>query len=393
MTPFISSLFVLLLVLSDQTALSQSSEPSEPMCYDWGESSESAVRVLEGQVGFLSCPLFSHPSVYNYNSTQSTGHNLFWYRVLEGHDLEQPITNSARLSKDRERLWLQPAEADDTGQYICMLRNKSSCSKIAMQLTVLRREDVVRGNSCEPAVAVAATQEVIPFQDGKILNCTDAQHAAKMADSPPTVSWVFLGKHDCTQFPLKSTDRQVKGMSLEVHFMYEFYQGLYFCTVHYKRKGRALNFTRVINVTAVNPTSLPKEPNILQPTKDQVFTVKQDQEARLVCTALFPHLLDSPREIRWTVDGKTVDQLNNPRFLISNRLLQDDYGDRTEESVLIIQDFQREDLNREYNCSVRNDRGNETIRAQLKLEGEPFSVSSYPSLYQSPVGGSCYRGR
>lgn len=61
-----------------------------------------------------------------------------------------------------------------------------------------------------------------------------------------------LISQDCTQFPLKSTDRQVKGMSLEVHFMYEFYQGLYFCTVHYKRKGRALNFTRVINVTAVS---------------------------------------------------------------------------------------------------------------------------------------------
>lgn len=29
---------------------------------------------------------------------------------------------SSRLSKDRERLWLQPANADDTGQYICMLR-------------------------------------------------------------------------------------------------------------------------------------------------------------------------------------------------------------------------------------------------------------------------------
>lgn len=62
------------------------------MCYDWGESSEAAVSVLEGEAGWLSCPLFSHPSVYNYSSTQSAGHNLFWYRLPEGHDLEQPIT-------------------------------------------------------------------------------------------------------------------------------------------------------------------------------------------------------------------------------------------------------------------------------------------------------------
>lgn len=38
--------------------------------------------------------------------------------------------------------------------------------------------------------------------------------------------------------------------------------------------------------------------------------------------------------------------------------------------MLVIQDFQSEDLNREYNCSVRNDQGNATRRAQLQEEGE-----------------------
>ncbi|XP_072315381.1 interleukin-1 receptor accessory protein-like [Eucyclogobius newberryi] len=373
-TSFIPSALVLWLVLGSQTAVSESSDPAEPMCYDWGESSEAAVHVLVDESGFLSCPLFSHPSVYNYSSTQSAGHNLFWYRALQGHDIEQPITNSARISKDRDRLWLQPANANDTGQYICMLRNKTTCSKIAMRLTVLRPEDVARGNSCAPAVAVPVTQEVIPFQNGKILDCPDAEGAAKMADGTPTVSWVHLGRNgkNCVQFPVKSPEREVKGLSLQVHIMTEFYQGLYFCSVHYQRRGQALSFTRAINVTAVNPTKH-KEPTILQPTKDYVFNFKQDEEARLVCTALFPYLI-SPWEIWWTVDGKTVEQLNDPRFSKTASKLKEDYGDRTEQSVLIIQDFQREDLNREFNCSVRNDGGNKTVRAQLKLE------ASLPSL-------------
>ncbi|KAJ4922134.1 hypothetical protein JOQ06_012493 [Pogonophryne albipinna] len=67
------------------------------MCFDWGESSDQGVSVLEGEVGWLSCPLFSHPSVYNYSSTQSTGHNLLWYRLPEGHDLEQPLVYRQHL--------------------------------------------------------------------------------------------------------------------------------------------------------------------------------------------------------------------------------------------------------------------------------------------------------
>ncbi|XP_055022752.1 interleukin-1 receptor accessory protein isoform X2 [Boleophthalmus pectinirostris] len=366
MTSSIPPLLVLLLVLGSQTALSQSSEPSEPMCYDWGESSEAAVHVLVGQSGFLSCPLFSHPSVYNYSSTQSTGHNLFWYRVLEGHDLEQPITNSARLSKDRERLWLQPANANDTGQYICMIRNKTSCSKIAMRLTVLRPEDVAHRNSCAPAVAVAATHKEIPFQNGEVLDCPDAQEAAKMADSTPTVTWVHLGLRSkkCLQFPIRAPERQVKGLSLQVHIMMEFFQGLYFCSVQYQRKGRALTFTRVINVTAVMGS---KEPTILQPTKDYVFNVKQGEEASLVCTALFPYL-NSPWEMWWSIDGKTVEQLNDPRFTKTASQLKLDYGDRTEQSILVIDDFQPEDLNHEFNCSVKNALGHRTRRALIKLE-------------------------
>lgn len=374
MTPFSSSLLFLLLTFT-QTAVSQPSDPPEPMCDDWGESSEAAVRVLAGQSGFLFCPLFSHPSVYKYSTTQSTGHNLFWYRVLEGHDLEQAFTNSARLSKDKERLWLQPANVNDTGQYICMLRNKTSCSKIAMRLTVLRPEDVTHGNSCAPAVAMAASREKIPLQEGKALDCPDAQEAAKMADSTPTVTWVFptRGVKDCDRLPALPFGLQVKGMSLHVHIMIEFFQGLHFCTVHYQRKGRALNFTRVINVTAVSPSMLPKEPQILQPTKDYVFNVKQGEEARLVCSGTFPHL-ESPRKIWWSVDGKTVEQLKDPKFSESHRVLSEVSEDRIEERVLVIQDIQPDDLKLEFNCSVRNDRGNETRRAQLQLE------TSLPSL-------------
>ncbi|XP_026183150.1 interleukin-1 receptor accessory protein-like isoform X2 [Mastacembelus armatus] len=279
------------------------------------------------------------------------------------------LTCSLRLSKDRERLWLQPAHATDSGQYICMLRNKSSCSKIAMRLKVLQHDEVIQGPSCPPLATVAPAQVVIPQQEGKILNCPNLQDATKMADSKPTVTWYHVKKDGltCDRYPFWSPNRQQKEASLQVYVMMDSYQGLYYCTVRYLRRGQVLNFTRSINVTVVYPSSVPKEPSILNPTWDQVFTVKRDTKVRLVCRGLFPYL-NSSWEIWWTVDGKTLDKLTDHRFSKVNRQVKYDYGDRIEESVLLIQDFQAEDLSREYNCSVRNDRGFETRRAQLKEE-------------------------
>ncbi|XP_039675577.1 interleukin-1 receptor accessory protein-like [Perca fluviatilis] len=369
MASLIRTLLFLTLVVGGTTAAVGLASQSEPRCLDWGESSERAVSVLEGEAGWLSCPLFSHPSVYNYTSMQSAGHNLVWYRLPEGHELEQPITYSARFSKDRERLWLQPATAADTGLYICMLRNNSSCSKIGMRLKVLRPDEVVRGVHCEPLVAVAPTQEVIPLQEGKMLHCPDLQEAGRMVGENTTVTWYHVQRSNsrCTKAPFWHNEREQKGLSLEFHNMIVPYQGLYFCTVHLQRKGRTLNFTRSINVSAVYPSSLPKIPSILNPSAHQVFTVKQDTEVRLVCTALFP-FLESFWEIWWTVDGKTLEKLADNRFTNINRQVKYDFGDRTEESVLVIKDFQPEDVYREFNCSVKNKKGFETRRAQLQEE-------------------------
>lgn len=59
------------------------------------------------------------------------------------------------------------------------------------------------------------------------------------------------------------------------------------------------------------------------------------------------------------------------------RNLKNVYGDRTEESVLVIQDFQTEDLQREFNCSVKNLRGMDTRRAELQQEGVSISRSTH----------------
>lgn len=183
-----STVFLCLSALVGGASFTLSSDQPEPMCHDWGEAGQGAELVLEGESGWLSCPLFSHPMVYNYSSAHRAGLNLFWYRVPVGQDLEQPIRYSQRLSKDRERLWLQPATAEDTGQYICMLRNRTSCTKISVTLEVVSPKP----QGCEPPVATAPRQVAAPLQEDTTLVCPDLEDVAKMADSHPSVTWYHV---------------------------------------------------------------------------------------------------------------------------------------------------------------------------------------------------------
>ncbi|RVE65335.1 hypothetical protein OJAV_G00134520 [Oryzias javanicus] len=371
MASFTPAFLLLLLTLMGGTrpSVSQSTDSADPKCHDWGN--EGAVSVLEGKAAWLSCPLFSHPAVYNYSSTQSTGRNLFWYQIPEGQDLEQPIQQSSRFCKQRERLWVLPAEAEDSGQYICLLRNKSSCSTMAMHLKVLRRVQATPASSCEPSVATAPTRALIPLQEGKTLDCPDLKDAASMSDSSPTVNW----SHKCNQLPFWNSDRQQRESSLRFYTMVDQYQGLYYCTVHFQRGGKQLNFTRAINVTAINPTRMSKTPVILHPYTDRVFHVKSNSRATLACQAKVPFVVEDPSwDVWWTVDGQTLEKLNDHRFSQSSRVLKDDHMDLTVENVLVIQDFQSEDLQRRFNCSVKNARGFESRRAVLEEEASLPSV-------------------
>uniref|UniRef100_A0AAY4CJ04 Interleukin 1 receptor accessory protein n=1 Tax=Denticeps clupeoides TaxID=299321 RepID=A0AAY4CJ04_9TELE len=296
-------------------------EEKPPLCHDWGVYSEGAVRVLEGQAGWLHCPLFSYPTVYNYSSSLASGLNLYWYRVSPGQDLEQPINlKLPNYYKEREWLWLEPATLQDSGQYICMLRNITSCVKIAVRLEVVQH---AVGMECVMEGAVPAQHITNTRSGGEDLHLPDIQ-MIQLRNLSYSVTWYYRLKQ-------RLLNIEVKGDSIVVHLMLKAYEGPHTC----------INFTRVVNVTAVAPSRGPKEPIIHIPAEGKVQSVKLGEETVLKCTALLPYIENDSKELWWTVDGKAVGQLADPRFKVELR----------------IQDVTKEDLHRTYNCSARNSRG------------------------------------
>ncbi|CAB1348423.1 unnamed protein product, partial [Coregonus sp. 'balchen'] len=269
---------------------------------------------MEGEACWLPCPLFSHPTVYNYSSIQAAGLNLVWYHVVAGQDMEQPIDfhhPDQRLSKEREKLWLQPTTTQDTGQYICMLRNRTLCAKIAVRLEVVPSG---QDPNCEVKSAVPPTLVIAPLQEGRILTCPDLEDI-KLPNTSHSVTW--------------NIDRVFKGDKLVIHVMLEHYQGLYQCVVTYETKGRAIKFTRVVNVTAVCKAFFTTNLNVFfqwftqkaQYTQPCQGATLSRSEVNLTCRVSLPYL-EGPRETWWTIDGKTVEQLADPRISFTSRQLR-----------------------------------------------------------------------
>ncbi|XP_052431417.1 interleukin-1 receptor accessory protein-like isoform X2 [Carassius gibelio] len=339
-------------------SVTQPTVQSELQCHDWGVWSEGSVRVYDGEVAYIYCPLFSYPTLYSYSQIQNSSLSLLWYRHTHTHELEQPINLKLHtLHKDREYLWIQPASAQDAGLYICMLRNIASCVKIGVKLEVVQKD-----GECDLR-ARPHLNVTIPIQSERTLTCPDL-NTLTLPNSTHSVSW----HHFCSTH-LFQGHRKLKGDDLVIYWMMESYTGLYTCVVSYQMNGRMLQFTRNINVTAVVPDIGSKVPIILNPASNQIYTVTLGDTVTLSCRVHLPHLYEEKHHIWWTVDKKTLEQLADPRFSSPEAtLLSYEYGDEMKERVLNVMDFSADDLQREFNCSVRNSQGFNTRRAVLKAE-------------------------
>ncbi|XP_051535263.1 interleukin-1 receptor accessory protein-like isoform X2 [Myxocyprinus asiaticus] len=360
MIPLVFTLlyFCILWMGGFSASVTQATLQSDVQCYDWGVWSKESVYVYDGEVAWLYCPLFSYPTLYSYSQTQNSSLSLLWYRHTHTHELEQPINFKLNtLYKDREYLRIQPATEQDAGLYTCMLRNFSSCVKIGLVLEVIHRD-----GECDIKARLHLNIS-IPFQSERTLTCPDL-HRIRLPNSTHSVTWYHLCNTN-----LFTMDRELKGDDVVIYRMLSPYAGVYTCVVSYQMNGHTFNFTRTLNITAVAPDVGNKEPLILNPAKDQIYSVTLGRRAELSCRVHLPHLYEENEEIWWTIDNKTVEQLANPRFTSPEAtLVSEYYGDQKKERFLYVTDFSADDLQREFNCSARNSLGFNTSRAVLKQE-------------------------
>uniref|UniRef100_A0A8B9PPN9 Interleukin 1 receptor type 1 n=1 Tax=Apteryx owenii TaxID=8824 RepID=A0A8B9PPN9_APTOW len=102
-------------------------------------------RILAYDVVFMQSlvpagqPLAINCSLENSLNFQSGDYNLTWYKV--GNQTSVPRDKLSRIHQQKSLIWFLPAMLEDSGDYECVLRNLTSCSKMYTKVTVFERVD------------------------------------------------------------------------------------------------------------------------------------------------------------------------------------------------------------------------------------------------------------
>uniref|UniRef100_G1P5G1 Interleukin-1 receptor accessory protein n=1 Tax=Myotis lucifugus TaxID=59463 RepID=G1P5G1_MYOLU len=325
-------------------------------CDDWGLDTMRQIQVFEDEPARIKCPLFEHFLKFNYSTAHSAGLTLIWYWTRQDRDLEEPINfrlPDNRISKEKDVLWFRPTLLNDTGNYTCMLRNTTYCSKVAFPV------EVVQKSSCfNSPMKIPVHRLYIEYGIQKI-TCPDIDGYFP-SSVKPAITW-YMGCHKVQDFH----NVVPEGMNLSFLLALFSNNGNYTCVVTYPENGRAFNLTRTLAVKVVGSPNSAMPPQIHSPNNLVVYEKEPGEELLIPCKVYFTYLKDSHNEVWWTIDGKKTDDTTID-VTVDERVIPADLEDETRLVTLSIKKVSAEDLKRNYVCHARNGKGEVEQPAKVK---------------------------
>ncbi|XP_036895108.1 interleukin-1 receptor accessory protein isoform X1 [Sturnira hondurensis] len=335
-------------------------------CDDWGLDTMRQIQVYENEPARIKCPLFEHYLKYNYSTAHSAGLTLIWYWTRQDRDLEEPINfrlPENRISKEKDILWFRPTLLNDTGNYTCMLRNTTYCSKVAFPL------EVVQKDSCfNSPMKVPVHKLYIEYSVQKI-TCPNIDGFFPPSVKP-TVTW-YMGCQKIQNFNNVVPDN----MNLSFFIALVSNNGNYTCVVKYLENGREFHLTRTLTVKVVGSPIYALPPQIYSPNDRVVYEREPGEELLIPCQVLFTFLKDSHNEVWWTIDGKKLED-TTIELTVNESSSWTKIEDETRTRILSIKKVTAEDLKRNYVCHAKNAKGEvyQPARVKQKVVAPRYTV-------------------
>uniref|UniRef100_A0A250YHJ8 Interleukin-1 receptor type 2 n=1 Tax=Castor canadensis TaxID=51338 RepID=A0A250YHJ8_CASCN len=304
---------------------------------------------MEGEPVILRCPLVS-PSL----EANASAHTLLTWR--KNNSAQLIPGEESRMWIEDGALWFLPALLEDSGTYICTVRNASHCEELKIF------------ENTEASLPLISYLQFITQSTSGVLVCPDLKDFLSHK-TDAKIQWYK------DSVPLAQDNEKFQSVGGTTHLLLTDASmedaGYYKCTMTFAHRGREYNVTRNIELL-IKKRKEETIPVIISPLE----TIPASLGSRLTvpCKVFLGANTDPTIFVCWMANNTLV-----PFTYPGGRLTQGmnwEYSENNEnyiEAPLIFDPVTKEDLNTDFKCIVFNQRTSQTQYATLKEASSTFS--------------------
>ncbi|XP_067150912.1 interleukin-1 receptor type 1-like isoform X3 [Apteryx mantelli] len=311
-------------------------------------------------------PLAINCSLENSLNFQSGDYNLTWYKV--GNQTSVPRDKLSRIHQQKSLIWFLPAMLEDSGDYECVLRNLTSCSKMYTKVTVFERVDGLCLNE-----KFAVEELIFTLSPGRIV-CPHLDYFRDEKNTLP-VRWY----KDCQLLEGKrfsSFNRDLVIFNVTLHD-----KGNYTCKTSYTYNGKQYNISRDIILSV--EVSAPKTPPEISYPRNNSIEVELGSQVTVDCNATGA----AAYSMFWTGNNVNIDVLYMSRIFA--KLYEEETSPEGQPVLtvkLIISEVCDEDYEQPFVCHASNTFGQ--VASYIILKHRDEKIYDAYVLYPKGNGGS-----
>ncbi|TDH06601.1 hypothetical protein EPR50_G00115080 [Perca flavescens] len=310
-----------------------------------------------------------------------------------------------RVQQRNKQLWILPAQASDSGKYICTYRNETYCVTGSITLQVYESSSVDMEKLIHPYHAIVGESLNLSCPSLNDFNNTD-RPVEWHKDYPPQLGRAGAFLQNRSRLIIPAVKRS--------------HAGVYTCKLRVLISGQRYNVSRTIqlNVEGIDPvittttttTSVPdlsvtsnpglissrsystvhtpmiQPPVIVSPLNGTIFESLHGSGVELFCKVLTECQMTDSTLVTWLVNDQSVESsyLDGRALQGGRRVTRVSEGCQIELRLVIVE-ITDQDMKTELKCVTQNQGGRQEVVVQLQLEDSPFTW-----LVVAAVAVSCF---
>ncbi|XP_049905336.1 interleukin-1 receptor type 2 [Epinephelus moara] len=357
-------------------------------------STELNISRVEGEAIILFFPMFE-TVLREHNIALPTAK----YLITKDNGPEGVAYHSeGRVQQHNKQLWFLPAQASDSGEYVCSYRNETYCVTGSIRLQVYESNAADMVKVSYPVRAVVG--------ENLRLSCPSLSHFNKTGRR---IEWHKDSSPTSPRPGRASSFSQNRG-KLIIPTVRRSHAGVYTCQLRALINDQTYKVSRTIVLRVedwepeitepdLSSTSDPgpissstantpmiRPPVIVSPLNGSIFETSHGSALELSCTALTECQTADSTVVTWLVNYQSVESsyLDGRALQGGRRVTRVSDGCHIEMRLVVVE-MTEQDVKTELKCVAQNRGGRQEVVAQLQLADSTFTW-----LVVAAVGVSCF---